>query len=115
MRIVVPGFDGSADQVRPSIVAIDWRLSSLVFQIATRRVMISPGTTLPAVVSQPVPPPSSEFESHSPGVAVSSPVAAIPVVPVHDEMLEVAPPPSHPSVPLTHWVNNPVLPEARFT
>src|SRR5262245_1547160 len=76
LRITVPGVDGSADHLKPSINASESSAWSLVSQIAMRSVIVSPGTTLPLVVNQPVAPPLRLFASHIIGVGSSNPVAA---------------------------------------
>src|SRR5258708_4673121 len=83
-----------------------------------RIVMISPGFTLPVVVSQPVPPPFVLVFEHSAGAACSMPVPASSAVEVHVEIVPAVPPPStlsQPVAPFVHCVNRPVLPAARFT
>src|SRR5204862_3294303 len=53
----VPGSDASTDHTKLSMIAIESYKPSLVSQSAIRSVMISPPTTLPLVVSKPVPTP----------------------------------------------------------
>ena len=62
--MTVPGCVDSTDHWKPSMSASESNAWSLVSQIAMRSLMISPGLTLPLVVSQPVAPPLRLFESH---------------------------------------------------
>src|SRR5687767_2186061 len=84
-------------------------------QIASRSVIVSPGTTLPRVISQPVPPPTTEPVSHLAGAGSSNPVVASIVVAAHDAIVPAVEPVSQPVAPLTHWVNTPAPPNARST
>src|SRR5450432_193600 len=89
--------------------------------MTNRNSIVSPGTTLPLVVSQAVPPPRRLLEPQYPGSLVncggglttSNPV---PVRPAVDEQVDVVPataPEAQPVLPFLHVSNKPVLPCAR--
>ena len=78
------GSAASTDQRKSSMSTVESSAVSLVSQIATRRVMISPPTTLPDVVSQPVPPPDICCGLPQEPAIVSNPVPGMNAVPVHD-------------------------------
>src|SRR6188508_263915 len=111
--MTVPGCVESTDHWKPSTIASESNAWSLVSQIAMRSLMISPGVTLPLVVSQPVAPPLRLLESQLNDAGSSKPVINRSSVLMHVEIEPAVP--EQPVAPFTHCVNRPVLPNARLT